>query len=134
MAPLDWTIFSLANGEVRRSQLAADWLRGVAAVGGAVSVIGQEGGGGGVSTDDKLQTVWRLGDQWNDEAAVKVSGPHMVNLEDIKHIWLMWAETNILCFERSRVCAQEVFFSFYYSDSVDASWSTILVQIEISEL
>lgn len=51
------------------------------AVGGAFSVIGQQGrGGGGVSADDKLQAVWRLCDQRNHKAAVKVSGPDVVNL------------------------------------------------------
>lgn len=54
-------------------------------VGGAVSVIGQQGrGGGGVSADDELQAVWRLCDQWNHEAAVKVSGPDVVNLGETK--------------------------------------------------
>lgn len=86
MAPLDWAaILYLANGELRRSQLAADWLRGVTAVGGAVSVIGQQVGGCRVSADDKLQMIWRLGDQWNNKAAVKISGPHMVDLEDMKY-------------------------------------------------
>lgn len=44
-------------------------------------MIGQQGrGGGGVSADDKLQAVWRLCDQRNHKAAVKVSGPDVVNL------------------------------------------------------
>lgn len=50
----------------------------MATVGSAVSVIG---GGGGVSADDELQTVRGLGDQGNNEAAVEVSGPHVVDLE-----------------------------------------------------
>lgn len=59
-------------------------------------MIGQQGGGGGgVSADDELQTVGRFSDQRNDEAAVKVSGPHVVNLGD-KREWLMWVEVNIL--------------------------------------
>lgn len=54
-------------------------------------MIGQQGGGGGgVSADDELQVVWRLGDQWNDEAAVKVSGPYVVDLEDRKQNRLAW--------------------------------------------
>lgn len=56
----------------------------MAAVGGAVRVIGQQvggGGGGGVSADDELQVVWRLGDQRNDEAAVKVPRPYVVYLK-----------------------------------------------------
>lgn len=71
----------MSNRELRWSKVTADWMGGVAVVGGAVSVIGQQGrGGGGVSADDKLQAVWRLGDQRNHEAAVKVSGPDVVNL------------------------------------------------------
>lgn len=54
----------------------------MAAVVGAISVIGQHGGGGGVSTDDKIQSIWRLCDERNDEAAVEVSGPYVVDLKD----------------------------------------------------
>lgn len=44
-------------------------------------MIGQQGGrGGGVSADDQLQAVWRLGDQRDNKAAVEVSGPDVVNL------------------------------------------------------
>ncbi|KAI9535742.1 hypothetical protein NQZ68_040862 [Dissostichus eleginoides] len=44
---------------LQRSEVAADWLRGVAAVVDAVSVIGQQRGGRGsrVSADDELQMV-----------------------------------------------------------------------------
>lgn len=81
----------MADRELRRPQLTADWLRGVAAVGGAVIVIRQQGGGeGGVSADDELQTVWRLCDQRDDEAAVKVSGPHVVNLRHMERRKLMF--------------------------------------------
>lgn len=81
MGPLDRTAILYL---IRRSQLAADRLRGVAAVGDAIGVIGQQGrgGGGGVTADDELQMVWRLCDQWDDEAAVKVPGPHVVDLEE----------------------------------------------------
>lgn len=72
----------MANRKLRGSQLTSDWLRGVGAVVGAIGVIGQHGGGGGVSTDDKIQAIWRLCDQRNDEAAVEVSGPHVVDLKD----------------------------------------------------
>lgn len=51
-------------------------------MGGALSVIGQQGGGGGgVSADDQLQVVRRLCDQRNHEAAVEVPGPDVVDLE-----------------------------------------------------
>lgn len=85
LAPLDWTaVLQLANGELQRSEVAADWLRGVAAVVDAVSVIGQQRGGRGsrVSADDELQVVRRLGDQRNHEAAVEVPSPNVVNLEN----------------------------------------------------
>lgn len=53
------------------------------AVSGAVVVVGQRARGrGGVSADDQLQTIGRLCDQGDDKAAVKVSGPNVVNLED----------------------------------------------------
>lgn len=53
------------------------------AVGGAFAVIGQRARGrGGVSADDQLQSIWRLCDERDDEAAVEVSGPNVVNLED----------------------------------------------------
>lgn len=56
-------------------------LGGVAVVGGAVRVIGQQGRrGGGVSADDQLQAVGRLGDERNHQAAVKVPGPNVVDL------------------------------------------------------
>lgn len=54
----------------------------MAAFGDAISVIGQQGGGGGVSTDDEIQTIWRLCNQGNDQAAVEVPCPHVVNLEE----------------------------------------------------
>lgn len=71
----------MSNRGFRWSKVTADWLGGVAVVGAAFSVIGQQGrGGGGVSADDELQAVWRLCDQRNHKAAVKVSGPDVVNL------------------------------------------------------
>lgn len=71
----------MSNREFRWSEVTADWLGGVAVVGGAFSVISQQGrGGGGVSADDQLQAVWRLCDERNHKAAVKVSGPDVVNL------------------------------------------------------
>lgn len=52
------------------------------AVGGASVVIGQRARGrGGVSADDHLQTIRRLCDERNDEAAVEVPGPNVVDLE-----------------------------------------------------
>lgn len=52
------------------------------AVGEAVIVVGQRGGvgGGGVSADDQFQPVWRFSDERNDEAAIEVSGPDVVDL------------------------------------------------------
>lgn len=47
-------------------------------------MIGQQPGGvggGGVSADDELQVVRRLGDQRDDETAVEVPRPDVVYLE-----------------------------------------------------
>lgn len=69
----------------------------MAVVGGAFSVIGQQGrGGGGVSADDKLQAVRRLCDQRNHKAAVKVSGPDVVDLGETTRTPLTsWAEPQV---------------------------------------
>jgi len=86
LAPLDrGTIFSLVDRELQWSDLTANWLRGLVAVGGgAVIVIGQWSGGGrgGVPADDKFQVIWRLCNQRNDEAAIKVPGPNVDNLKE----------------------------------------------------
>lgn len=61
-------------------QLTAGWLGDMARA-QHMAVIGCWGGGGGVSADDQLQFVSRLGDERNYKTAVKVPGPHMVDLE-----------------------------------------------------
>lgn len=71
-------------------------------------MIGQQGGGGGgVSADDELQVVRRLGDQWNDEAAVKVSGPYVVDLGGQKAEPVSVAETSrcLQAVERCCTCS-----------------------------